>query len=70
VSTFQQFEVWQITDGNEKWDQVGSFLKAGPALALTKNRPNPVRLLKVTYQDGQAVEQEVVAEVGVTRAEP
>jgi hypothetical protein len=70
VATFQLFEVWQIAEGEDKWDQVGSFLRCDPALALTNNRPNPVRLLKVTYENGQAVEQEVVAEVGATRPTP
>jgi uncharacterized protein YabE (DUF348 family) len=29
-----------------------------------------VRLLKVTYENGTAVQQEVIAEVGATREEP
>lgn len=65
---FQQFEVWQSTEG--KWDQIASFLTCDVALALTSNRAHPVRLLKVTYENGHAVEQEVVAEVGATRSEP
>jgi len=68
VTRFQQFEVWQMNRG--RWEFVACFLEFDVAYALTKNRNERVRLLKVTYENGAPVEQEVIAEVGATREEP
>jgi len=68
VSRFQQFEVWQMNEG--RWELVSSFLDFDVAYSVAKNRNSRVRLLKVTYENGAAVEQEVIAEVGTTRTEP
>lgn len=54
----------------ERWEFVACFLEFEVAYAVAKNRNNRVRLLKVTYEDGKAVEQEIIAEVGVTREQP
>ena len=53
-----------------RWEFVSSFSEFDVAYAIAKNRKNRVRLLKVTYENGSAVEQEVIAEVGNTRGEP
>jgi hypothetical protein len=53
-----------------RWEFVASFLAFEVAYALTKNRTERVRLLKVTYENGAPVEQEVIAEVGATREQP
>jgi hypothetical protein len=68
VARFQQYEVWQMTDG--KWEFVSSFPDFDIAYSIAKNRKSRVRLLKVTYEDGVSVEQEMIAEVGATRGEP
>ncbi|HVZ17293.1 MAG TPA: hypothetical protein VG897_09265 [Terriglobales bacterium] len=68
MARFQQFEVWQMN--RERWEFVACFLEFEVAYAVAKNRNNRVRLLKVTYEDGKAVEQEIIAEVGVTREQP
>jgi N-acetylneuraminic acid mutarotase len=68
VGQFQQFEVWHMKDG--KWEFVASFVDFDTAYAVTKNRSNQVRLLKVTYKDGHAVEQEIIAELGQIRGQP
>lgn len=68
MSRFQQYEVWQMTDG--KWEFVSSFPEFDIAYSIAKNRNSRVRLLKVTYEDGAPVEQEMIAEVGATRGEP
>lgn len=68
VARFQQFEVWQMS--RERWEFVASFLDFEVAYAVAKNRNERVRLLKVTYENGTAVQQEMIAEVGVTREEP
>jgi len=54
----------------ERWEFVASFLDFEVAYAVAKNRNERVRLLKVTYENGTAVQQEMIAEVGVTREEP
>jgi hypothetical protein len=68
VTRFQQYEVWQMNEG--RWEFVSSFADFDIAYAITKIRKSRVRLLKVTYENGAAVEQEVIAEVGTTRGEP
>jgi hypothetical protein len=68
VARFEQFEVWQMN--RERWEFVASFREFDVAYAVAKNRNNRVRLLKVTYEEGNPVEQEVIAEVGATRQEP
>ena len=53
-----------------RWEFVACFSEFDVAYAVAKNRNERVRLLKVTYEDGAAVQQEVIAEVGATREEP
>ncbi len=68
MARFQQYEVWQMMDG--KWEFVSSFPEFEIAYSIARNRKSRVRLLKVTYENGAAVEQEMIAEVGDTRREP
>jgi len=68
VDRFQQYEVWQMSDG--KWEFVSSFAEFEIAQSVAMNRKSRVRLLKVTYENGASVEQEMIAEVGETRGEP
>ena len=65
---FEQFEIWQMVD--DRWDLVATFLNFDTANAIVRNRKECVRLLKVAYDNGAAVSQEVLAEVGSTRQEP
>ncbi len=53
-----------------KWEFVSSFPEFDIAYSVAKNRKSRVRLLKVTYEDGASVEQEMIAEVGDTRHDP
>jgi hypothetical protein len=53
-----------------RWEFVASFLEFDVAYAVAKNRNERVRLLKVTYENGAPVEQEMIAEVGATREQP
>ena len=52
------------------WEFVACFREFDVAYALAKNRTERVRLLKITYENGAPVEQEVIAEVGATREQP
>lgn len=53
-----------------KWEFVSSFPDFEVAYSVAKNRQSRVRLLKVTYEEGVSVEQEMIAEVGTPRNEP
>jgi hypothetical protein len=53
-----------------RWELVACFLDFDVAYAVAKNRNERVRLLKVTYENGSPVEQEIIAEVGATREQP
>lgn len=68
MTRFQQYEVWQMNEG--KWEFVSSFPDFEVAYSVAKNRQSRVRLLKVTYEEGVSVEQEMIAEVGTPRNEP
>ena len=65
---FQQYEVWSMADG--QWEFIGSFVDFDAANALAMNRKDQVRLLKVMYDNGGPVNQEVIAELGLTRNHP
>jgi hypothetical protein len=67
MGQFQQFEVWSMKEG--KWEFIASFTDFDTAYAVTKNRSSQVRLLKVTYKNGQPAEQEIIAELGNIRGE-
>ncbi len=54
---------------DEHWDLVSSFQEFDPAYAITRNRKSHVRLLKVTYEQGHSIAQEVIAEVGQPRVD-
>ena len=68
MAPFQQYEVWTMKGG--KWEFVASFHDFDTAYAVAKNRSTRVRLLKVTYENEVAKEQEIIAEVGNVREEP
>lgn len=53
-----------------QWEFIGSFVDFDAANALAMNRKDQVRLLKVVYDSGGPVNQEVIAELGLTRANP
>jgi hypothetical protein len=68
MSRFEQFEIWEFNGG--RWEFIASFRNFEVASVLARRRSYRVRLLHVTYEDGKAVAQEVLAEIGETRQEP
>ncbi|HMK29679.1 MAG TPA: hypothetical protein VK473_08360 [Terriglobales bacterium] len=68
MARFQQYEIMHQT-GN-RWELLATFHDLSLAQGLAQNRGSRVRLMRVTYEDSTAVEQEVIAEVGATRSEP
>jgi hypothetical protein len=68
MARFEQFEVWEFN--REHWELVASFRDFDLANVMARRRTYRVRLMRVTYEDGKAVQQEVLAEIGATRGEP
>jgi hypothetical protein len=68
MARFEQFEIWEHNGG--KWEFVASFKDFDLARAMARKRSYRVRLILAVYQDGKAVEQEVLTEIGATRQEP
>ena len=68
MAQFAQFEIWENHGG--RWEFVASFTDLDLANAIARQRSYRVRLMKVLYQDGRAVQQEVLTEIGATRQAP
>jgi hypothetical protein len=64
----EQYEIWVENRG--KWELVAWFAEFPVASAVFATRTYRQRLVHATYDDGQLVAQEVLAEVGRTREEP
>jgi hypothetical protein len=65
---WQQYEVWAEKKG--QWGKVASFREFDLASTVLRNYTYRMRLVRVDYQDGVAVLNEVLVEVGATRQEP
>jgi hypothetical protein len=65
LARFEQYEVWEFNHG--QWVFVASFVDFEIANTLARRRTYRVRLMRVTYEDGKPVEQDVLAEIGATR---
>jgi hypothetical protein len=68
MARFEQFEIWEYNQ--ELWQFVASFPDFEVAKEMSRNRRYRVRMMRVVYEQGKAVEQEVLSEIGATRAEP
>jgi hypothetical protein len=68
VARWEQFEVWALS--GEKWEMIAAFLDFQVANAMARNHASRVRLIHAVYEDGKAVEKEILAEVGSTREHP
>jgi hypothetical protein len=68
MSRFEQYEVWEFNHG--RWELVAAFQDFDLANVMARRRTYRVRLMRITYDDGKAVQQEVLAEIGETREEP
>ena len=68
MARFEQYEVWEFND--ERWEMVASFRDLDLANAMARRRSYRVRLVRVTYEDGKAVQQEVLTDIGATREIP
>ena len=65
---WQQYELW--AQKKSQWGKVASFREFDLASAVLRNYKYRMRLVRVSYEDGAPVLNEVIAEVGATRQEP
>ena len=68
MARFEQYEIWEFDRG--RWDLVAAFRDFDVAKVLAERRHYRVRLMRVTYEDGKAVQQEVLTDIGATREKP
>ena len=68
MSEFQQYELWAEKKG--QWGKVASFREFDLASAVLRNYKYRMRLVRVSYEGGTPVLNEVLVEVGATRREP
>ncbi len=68
MARFEQYEIWEFNSG--RWEFIASFREFDVANVLARRRTYRVRLMRVVYEDGKPVQQEVLTEIGATRQEP
>ena len=68
MARFEQFEIWEFN--HERWDFIASFKDFDVAHAMARTRRYRVRLMQVAYDNGKAVDQQVLTEIGATRDQP
>ncbi len=68
LARFEQYEI--CTQNGEKWELSSAFHDFDVASAVARARSTRVRLMQVTYVDGEAVETRVIAEIGGLREQP
>ena len=68
MARLEQFEIWVLDHG--KWQMIASFREFDIASAMARTRSSRMRLIRSVYENGQPVEQQVLAELGATREEP
>ena len=62
MGRFSQYQI--LVPSGEAWTMIASFQDFNVAYAVARGHGGYVRLMRVTYESGQPVEQELVAEVG------
>jgi hypothetical protein len=68
MARFEQFEIWESNGG--RWEFIASCKDFDIAHVMARKRSYRVRLMHVVYENGKAVEQEALTEIGATREEP
>ncbi len=62
MDRFSQYQIF--VPSGERWTMIASFQEFDIAYAVARNHGGYVRLMRVTYEAGAAVEEELVAEIG------
>ncbi len=65
---FEQYEIWVPNDGH--WEMIGTFRDFDVAATVASSRGRRLRLVRAIYEEGQRVQEDVLADVGSTREEP
>ncbi len=65
MSRFEQYEVWELNHG--RWELVAAFRDFEIASVLAHRRTYRVRLMRVIYENGEPVQQDILTEIGATR---
>ncbi len=67
MERWEQYEIW--TQAADKWERIAWFRDLDVASAVMHNRHTGVRLVHVIYEDGKAVQRDIIAEIaaGATR---
>jgi hypothetical protein len=65
---FSQYQI--LVPSGERWTMIASFQDFNVAYAVARGHGGYVRLMRVTYEGGQPMEQELVAEVGRDPQQP
>ena len=68
MARFEQFEIWEFNQG--RWEFTASFKDFDVAHVMASKRRYRVRLMQVVYENGKAVDQQILSEIGATRDEP
>ena len=68
MARFEQFEIWEFN--HERWEFVASFKDFDVAHAMARTRRYRVRLTHAVYENGKAVDQQILSEIGATREDP
>ena len=68
MSDWHHYELWAQKKG--QWGKVASFREFDLASTLLRNYKYRMRLVRVSFEGGAPVLNEVLAEVGATRQEP
>lgn len=68
MARFEQYELWEFNHG--RWQLVAAFRDFDLASVMARRRSYRVRLMRVTYEEGKPVQQEVLTDIGATREEP
>jgi sulfatase maturation enzyme AslB (radical SAM superfamily) len=68
MADFEHYELWAEKKG--QWGKVASFREFDLASTVLRNYKYRMRLVRVSYQGGEPVLNEVLVEVGATRREP
>jgi hypothetical protein len=65
MAELEQFEVLQLQ--GEKWEMVAAFRDLELAMEVGRARHSNVRVVRIGYQDGKKVSEEILLDLGSTR---
>ena len=68
MAQWEQYEIWTVVDG--KWELRSAFASFAVASAVASNYAYRMRLIHVVYEGSTRVSEDVVMELGATRAKP